>query len=863
MRAMSLAVGTRFGQYEVLAPLGAGGMGEVYRARDTTLDRDVALKILPAAFTEDRDRVLRFEREAKTLATLNHPHIAQIYSFDGRALAMEFVDGEDLAQILSRRRLPIDEALSIARQIADALDAAHERGIIHRDLKPANIATTNASVVKVLDFGLAKSFTVDSSSATMTRGLVVGTPSYMSPEQAHGLHVDRRTDVWAFGCVLFEMLAGERPFHGQTASDSIAAILDRDPNWARLPAATPGAVRKVLRRCLAKDPKRRARDMGDILLDLEAPFGEPGADATSATFWSWRRRTLVALLALVVAAGAFAAGEQWRAARQPRPLEWHGDRLSGPPVGIVPRVSPDGQTLAFQVFVDGLTQVAVMKPQTGAWAVLTRDRSRGMVVDLSWSADGTKIYYDRSFDAPRGVFSIPVIGGEERLVLDAAGSPRLLPDGSLLVVRPLGTTRRQLHRFWPDTGRLDPLPARLATWGYQPALTVFPDGREAVFLGAPLHSDEKDSVLSLDLQSGRIRRLAPALEIDTSSYWTFPLATGGNNWVLLDVPAGNLHAIVGIPRDGSAEIQRLMTVTGRPLGLDMSSDGTVYIDQVEQSTEVFSYSPGSGSLERMPVPAVNDYAPVLPLPDGRVLISAKVAGRDRILVLAKGKDPSPFLDIQEETTWPMSMVGDDTVAFFSGSLPNRVLTLASSADGRIIRKLPRVRAGTIFQLAGSPDGTTIAYASSGAIWKISATSDGAPERVRAGEGVAFTSDGRHLVVAFNTDTKGGQLVRVPLDGGIEEPIVLKSSVRLSAGANLAPNAVAPDGRIIHRIVSADSWFWPAAVINPRTGSVEVVPPGFNIDMNTPGWTRDGRIVMQALFMRSILWQFKPSRPPLE
>jgi hypothetical protein len=173
-----------------------------------------------------------------------------------------------------------------------------------------------------------------------------------------------------------------------------------------------------------------------------------------------------------------------------------------------------------------------------------------------------------------------------------------------------------------------------------------------------------------------------------------------------------------------------------------------------------------------------------------------------------------------------------------------------------------VRAGTIFQLAGSPDGTTISYASSGAIWKVSATSDGAPERVRAGEGVAFSPDGRHLVVAF-TAAKGGQLVRVPLDGGIEEPIVLKSSVRLSAGVNLAPNAVAPDGRIIHRIVSADSWFWPAAVINPRTGSVEVVPPGFNIDMNTPGWTRDGRIVMQALFMRSILWQFKPSRPLLE
>ena len=290
---MPLSAGDTIGTYEVLSPIGAGGMGEVYRARDTRLDREVALKVLPTLFTEDRDRLTRFEREARTLAALNHPNIAQIYGVvdspagDGSppipALVMEFVAGEDLADRVARGPLPASEAIRIATQIAEALDAAHDRGIVHRDLKPANIKLTPDGSVKVLDFGVAKALDlVSGTSDTVTShdvtrdGVVIGTASYMSPEQARGLPVDRRTDIWAFGCVLYEMLTGRRAFRGETTSDISAAILTAEPDWSALPAATPASVRRVLTRLLQKDLKQRLRDIADVRFALE----EAGFDAT-------------------------------------------------------------------------------------------------------------------------------------------------------------------------------------------------------------------------------------------------------------------------------------------------------------------------------------------------------------------------------------------------------------------------------------------------------------------------------------------------------------------------------------------------------------------------------------------------------
>ena len=291
---MTLSSGARLGVYEVVAPLGAGGMGEVYRAHDTRLGRDVAIKLLPASLAADPDRLARLEREARLLATLNHPNIAAIYGVeDGggmTALVLELVEGETLGAALARQSgmrapgLGVPHALAVARQLVDALDAAHERGIVHRDLKPANIAITPDGIVKVLDFGLAKAGGVDAIDDALThsptaigatmQGVLLGTAPYMSPEQARGKVVDKRTDIWAFGCVLYEMLAGRRAFPGDTVTDTLAKILEREPDWSALPAATPIAVRRLVARCLDKDPKRRLRDIADAaaaLDDLETP----------------------------------------------------------------------------------------------------------------------------------------------------------------------------------------------------------------------------------------------------------------------------------------------------------------------------------------------------------------------------------------------------------------------------------------------------------------------------------------------------------------------------------------------------------------------------------------------------------------
>ncbi len=287
---MRLANGSRLGHYEIDAPIGSGGMGEVYRANDSKLGRRVALKVLPEAFARDAERMARFQREAKVLASLNHPNIASIYGIEDsgstHALVMELVEGPTLADRILKGPIPIGEALPIARQICDALEYAHERGIVHRDLKPANVKVTDDDAVKVLDFGLAKALEGDASSIdimnspTITRmatqaGVLLGTAAYMSPEQAKGRPVDRRADIWAFGCVLYEMLTGQMAFSGETATDTLAAVIRAEPDWSLLPAGTPLRVRVLLQRCLQEDPKQRLRDIGDARIALDEVLAAP------------------------------------------------------------------------------------------------------------------------------------------------------------------------------------------------------------------------------------------------------------------------------------------------------------------------------------------------------------------------------------------------------------------------------------------------------------------------------------------------------------------------------------------------------------------------------------------------------------
>ena len=312
---MTLDPGARLGTYEILGPLGAGGMGEVYRAHDRKLGREVALKILTEAFASDPSRVARFEREARMLAAVNHPGIAAIYGAeedgDFKYIVMELVEGETLSEKLAAGPIPIREALSLAAQIAEALSVAHEKNVIHRDLKPANIKVTPEGRVKVLDLGLAKAMAMDTPERNISNsptvviddsrpGNMLGTPGFMSPEQARGKETDRRADIWAFGCVLFEMLSGERAFPGDTVPDILLAILDRQPDWNALPAATPERVRALLHRCLEKDPNRRLRDAGDARLELEGAL-EEGATRRGGARWA-------VVLAAVAGAAAVAIG---------------------------------------------------------------------------------------------------------------------------------------------------------------------------------------------------------------------------------------------------------------------------------------------------------------------------------------------------------------------------------------------------------------------------------------------------------------------------------------------------------------------------------------------------------------------------
>ncbi len=373
---MTINSGARLSHYEILSPIGAGGMGEVYRARDSKLNRDVAIKVLPEVFARDSDRLARFQREARVLASLNHPNIAAIYGLeesDGiRALVMELVEGPTLDDRLAAGPIPVDEALAIARQIAEAFEVAHERGIIHRDLKPANVKVTPDDKVKVLDFGLAKVLAEDSDpgdpshSPTLIKGtaagMILGTAAYMSPEQARGRTVDKRTDLWAFGVVLMEMLTGKRLFKGETVSDVIAAVLTQEVDWTALPDATPPSIRRLLRRCLEKDRRNRLSDAASVKLEIDDALSGASDDRTTGNIappaHSWRRTLVRAVLPAVLVTGLVVGLLLWAIQRATPTSSRQLTLTIVPPAGIrmlpvgtmgsTPHLSPDGSAVMFQ-----------------------------------------------------------------------------------------------------------------------------------------------------------------------------------------------------------------------------------------------------------------------------------------------------------------------------------------------------------------------------------------------------------------------------------------------------------------------------------------------------------------------------------
>lgn len=442
IQIQSSVVGRQLGSYKIISLLGSGGMGEVYQARDTKLERNVAIKVLPAAFVNDADRLSRFQREARTLASLNHPNIATIHGLeqsDGvHYLVMELVAGHSLAERIGGGELKIRESLSIAAQIAEALEAAHERGVIHRDLKPANVKVTPEGRVKVLDFGLAKAYGGDgaqdlSNAATLTtmgteEGRILGTPAYMSPEQARGKIVDKRTDIWAFGCVLYEMLAGKRTFRGETLSDTIAAILEREPDWQMLPSATPAKIREMLRRCLQKDSPRRLRDIGDARIEIEDALGAPAvvepADRTKSIRQRWREAltwgvafSLLAALAVVVIWNRKSSSPTNSIPVSRIAITLPPNQpLAGLEIGSVLALSPDGTRLVYSARQGGVQQLYLRS--LGGLEARPIPGTEGAVQPF-FSPDGQWL----GFFADGKLKKIPASGGEA-LSLGDATDPR-------------------------------------------------------------------------------------------------------------------------------------------------------------------------------------------------------------------------------------------------------------------------------------------------------------------------------------------------------------------------------------------------------------------------------------------------------
>ena len=526
---MPLKPGTTLGPYTVTAKIGEGGMGEVYRARDTKLDRDVALKVLPEAFTADPDRLARFEREAKVLASLNHPNIAAIYGLeeadDTRALVLELVEGPTLADRIAKGPLPLDEAVPIAKQIAEALEAAHEAGVIHRDLKPANIKVRDDGTVKVLDFGLAKALDPNtegdpSQSPTLTAaatqmGVIMGTAAYMSPEQARGKPVDKRADIWAFGCVLYEMLTSKRAFGGDDVSLTLAKVLEREPRWESLSDTTPPNVRKVLERCLEKEPRQRVQAIGDVRLAMEGAFetavsapSEPGAVPQVQV---WQRPAAVSLLALVV---AIVTGVAVWSLMRPAPGAVVNSLLTPPPsmplniaiFDVNVALTPDGTRVVYRGLVNGQPHLFVRPLAVLDATPLTGLSSNPLNPFIS--PDGDWIGFFDGFGALqrvsiRGGPAITIVEdvpgyprgaswGPDDMIIFATGSSGLLRvpmgGGELEVLTTPDAERGEVNHAWPE---------------------ILPGGRAVLFTIDAAGGPQNAQIAVLSLESGDYEVLVP------------------------------------------------------------------------------------------------------------------------------------------------------------------------------------------------------------------------------------------------------------------------------------------------------------------------------------------------------------------
>ena len=824
---MQLASGIHLAHYRLVEKIGAGGMGEVWRAIDTTLGRDVAVKILPEAVASNPERRARFEREAKLLASLNHPNIATIHGHHETGgvafLAMEFVPGEDLAERLTQGPLPVAEAIEVAREIAAALASAHDNGVIHRDLKPANVKRTAGGSVKVLDFGLAKAAAADPGASltgstptfvpTMTTagtlaGAILGTASYMSPEQARGLPVDRRADLWAFGCMLFEMLTGRRAFDGQTVTDVLAAVVTREPDWSALPKDTPASVRRLLRRCLEKDPRRRIRDAGDAALMLDDSENRLEADlaadipARRPPVW---RAALPWGLAIAAAAGlagtwmlrsptpgAAASGMVHLSARLPATHRLHIE--SNLDEHNILAISPDGSTIVFDAGESG-----------DAPQLFLRRLADGVTVPIPGTENATNPFFSPNglwvgFFA-RGKLKKVALAGGQPIELCDVGLPRggaWGPDGTIVFAP---TTTSGLLRISAEGGTPVELtvPDSQANERTHRWPAFLPGGREVLFTVGTADkpgSYEDSRIDAVSLDDGTRRTLLSGASIAR------PLPSG-------DLLLGRLEQILRLELEPGAvpnarnAVPVLDGVAGIPTSgvvfFDVAANGTlVYVDADPLAHEFdLGWIGRDGSIEPLPLPARQYHVPAVS-PDGsRIAVG---------IGFARGGASDVWIhDVPRGTFSRLTLDGRSTAPVWS-------------PDGR------RVAFGTVH-----PDGgDAIAWKAidgSGDIDYLARFEDSI-----ARQPVGFSPDGRFLL--FQEDGGVGrsvdQLVLSVADGTIR-PLAQTDAIEMHP-------AVSPDGRWLAYV--SDETGTPgifAQAFPGPGGRWQISESGY-----VPRWSRDGR-----------------------
>jgi len=754
---MALVSGTKLGPYEIVAPLGAGGMGEVYRARDTKLGREVALKLLPPLFTTDADRVARFKNEARLLASLNHPHIGAIYGFEDAgnvpALVLELVEGDTLDGRVRRGPLPLPEALAVAQQIADALDAAHRAGIIHRDLKPSNVKITPDGTVKVLDFGLAKALAAEgpaadlSQSPTMTAsgtilGAILGTAAYMSPEQARGQPVDKRTDIWAFGCVLFEMLTGSSAFARETVTDTIAAVVGAEPEWKSLPAITPGSIRRLLTRCLQKDTRRRLHDIADARIELEDAMATPGEPApVPTTARRWSRLTVSAMSLGIATALVFllwAARDRFgRPAAESSPPDARVIRLTDlPGLAESPAISPDGRSVAFTGAVGGgKRQVFVQLIAGGAPLEITRD-----TVDHEcprWSPDSSSILYFSpavSGTVQGSIWEIPALGGVPRRVVNSVGCADISPtDGRLALFR-LAKQGIQVVTAPTDGSRFDVV-AEFASVAYYLYPRWSPDGKWIAFQrGDSIRFD----IFVVPTTGGKPQQLTRDNNMMSGFAW-LPDSTGivyssGRDSTMPYLPTLGLWQVR--LRDGS--VRRVTAGETSYMSPDISKSGAILVSRMKMQTDIWKF-------------------PVDGPPTENVRRGIRVT-RQTGQVLTPTASP----DGKE-------------VAFLSDSGGHANLWVVNTESGGLRQitheRDPNMAVGVP---VWSPNGHTIAFVSSRGnqglafgVWLVDSDGSNLRNLVNPGLGPAWSPDGRWVYYATRGGAAGTSVVlkKMPVDGG--------------------------------------------------------------------------------------------------